>query len=98
MTFSITSYLSPRRHDDIMPLLSACAASAATGGTKQIGQWKIGDSISTINVHRGLGAGVIVGVHIGSTTQRRDYLIAGNQAHLVHFRILRDGNVIRRFR
>lgn len=73
-----------------MPL-SECVASAATCGAKIVhkcsdypvfangdsGKQGIGDPISTLNVHCGLGAGIIVGVHVGSSINRREYLILG---------------------
>ena len=71
--------------------LSECVASAATCGAKIVhkcsdypvfangdsGKQGIGDPISTLNVHCGLGAGIIVGVHVGSSINRREYLILG---------------------
>lgn len=72
--------------------LSDCVANAATCGAKIVhkcsdypvfangdsGKKGIGEPISTLNVHCGLGAGTIVGVHVGSSTTRREYLILGN--------------------
>lgn len=72
--------------------LSECVASAATCGarivlkcsdypifdTGQSGKKGVGEVIATLNVHCGLGAGDVVGVHVGSETGRREYLILGH--------------------
>ena len=71
--------------------LSECVACAATCGAKIVhkcsdylvfangesGKTGMGEPIATLNVHCGLGAGQIVGVHVGSASYRREYLILG---------------------
>lgn len=74
--------------------LAECVAAAAICGAKIVNECSdypvfmngqsgrmvsgAGEQVAALNVHCGLGAGTITGVHVGDNTKRREYLILGD--------------------
>jgi class 3 adenylate cyclase len=74
--------------------LAECVAAAATCGAKIVNKCSdypvfmngesgrnvrgAGEQVASLNVHCGLGAGEVIGVHVGDNKNRREYLILGD--------------------
>lgn len=73
--------------------LAECVAMAATCGARIVSSlsdfsaygsvssgngYMTGSALAVLNVHCGLGAGTIIGIHVGDNEYRREYLIVGD--------------------
>ena len=72
--------------------IAACSCGAKIVETcsdypvfKNVGPTGEGEQVSTLNVHCGVGFGLITGVHVGDNEKRREYLIMGEPINQVRF-------------